>query len=159
MFVTPGWRRRLLLLVVVGGVALGVVSFALVVQGGPTSPGSGWVHAGSVAELEHDAVVYVAQARAFVVDASAPLALYARSPHKGKPITHCESSGWFVDRSHGSMFDRLGRYVLGPAPRGLDRFEVQVVDGEIWIDSTTLLIGPPRGEPTEERSGPFCPTS
>ena len=145
--------------VVVGGVALGVVGFALILmRPGLTSPGPQWVHAGSVAELERDQVVYVEQAHAFVVDGESPLALYAISPHNGKPITHCQSSGWFEDRAHGSRFDRLGRYVLGPAPRGLDRFEVRVVDGEIWIDPTTLLIGPPRGVPTKPPSGVFCPT-
>ena len=156
---TPRWRGRLLIGIVVVGVALGVVGFAIVVTPGATSPGPEWVHAGSVAELERDRVVYVAQARAFIVDdGSSPLALYAVSPHNGKPITYCESSGSFEDRAHGSSFDRLGRYLLGPAPRGLDRFETRVVDGDIWIDPTTLLIGPPRGEPTAPPAGVFCPT-
>jgi nitrite reductase/ring-hydroxylating ferredoxin subunit len=155
-----GRRGRLSIWVVVAGVALGVIGFALVVtQLGSKSPGPGWVHATSVAELQRGRVVFVPQARAFVVaGALSPIALYAVSPHNGKPITHCDSSGWFEDRAHGSRFDGLGRYVLGPAPRGLDRFEVRVVDGEIWIDATTFLIGPPRGAPIEPPSGPFCAT-
>jgi hypothetical protein len=156
-----GVRRRLLAAVVVGSVALAAAgAIALVVtEVRPTSPGPEWVHAASVDELRRDGIVYVPLAQAYVVaDDSLPIALYARSTHDRNPITYCDSSGWFEDRAHGSRFDRLGRYVLGPAPRGLDRFEVEIVDGQIWVDPSNVFIGPPCGEPTEPPSGPFCPT-
>jgi cytochrome b6-f complex iron-sulfur subunit len=155
-------RRRPLLtgIAVVTAIAAVVGTFGLVVtQVGLRSPGPGWVHAASVDDLQRVPVVHVPLARAFVVvDGSSPIALYARSPHQGKPISYCESSGWFEDRAHGSRFDRLGRYVLGPAPRGLDRLDVEIVGGEVWVNTTHLMLGPPRGEPTDPPFGPFCPT-
>jgi nitrite reductase/ring-hydroxylating ferredoxin subunit len=110
-----------------------------------SSPGPSWVRAGSVSEIQRRQVVYVPEARVFVVAASStsPLAFYARSPHLGERVRHCASSGWFEDRAHGAMFDGLGRYVLGPASRGLDRFEVRVIDGDVWVDTANLMLGPP----------------
>jgi nitrite reductase/ring-hydroxylating ferredoxin subunit len=155
-----GRRGRFLLEILAGSAALVVVGLLTLVitQLGARSPGPGWVHASSVEELKRDGVVYVPLARAYVVaaDGSSILAPYARSPHLGQPIRFCESSGWFEDPIHGSKFDRLGRYAVGPAPRGLARFEVRVVGEEVWVNPTDILTGPPRGEPTEPPSGPFC---
>jgi hypothetical protein len=54
------------------------------------------------------------------------------------------------------MFDERGRYVAGPAPHGLDRLTLRVIDGDVWVDPTNLMIGPPRGPHTLNPAGPFC---
>lgn len=130
--------------------------FILLGRGGD-GPGSGWIRVGSTHELEREGVTYIGDIRTFVVATPhGPIALYARSPHLGEPVTYCPSSGWFEDQAHGAMFDGLGRYVLGPAPRGLDRFQVRVTGDDVWIDPTNLHLGPPRGERDLEPSGPLC---
>jgi hypothetical protein len=130
--------------------------FILLGRGGD-GPGSGWIRVGSTHELEREGVTYIGDIRTFVVATPhGPIALYGRSPHLGEPVTYCPSSGWFEDQADGAMFDGLGRYVLGPAPRGLDRFQVRVTGDDVWIDPTNLHLGPARGEPDLEPSGPLC---
>ena len=60
-----------------------------------------------------------------------PIALLAQSTHLGERLIYCRSSGWFEDLAHGTKFDRLGSYELGPAPRGLDRLATFVQDGVV----------------------------
>jgi quinol---cytochrome c reductase iron-sulfur subunit, bacillus type len=49
-------------------------------------------------------------------------------PHLGCGVEARE--GGFACPCHGSSFDAEGRVLSGPAPRGLDRLEVRVTDGE-----------------------------
>lgn len=159
MGLEAGSRRHGLLVAVAAVFALGVTT-ALIVQvfRESDSPGQSWVRAGSVSDIQRQGVLFVPEARAYVLTptSTGPLALFARSPHLGERVSYCASSGWFEERAHGAMFDGLGRYVLGPAPRGLDRFQAQVIDGDVWIDTANLMLGPPRGTKYDDRSGPFC---
>lgn len=133
----------------------GAVGIALKVI--DTGSPEGWVRVGSTSELAERRVTFIREIPAYVVDRrSGPIALLARSPQNGEPVRYCSSSGWFEDHRHGSMFDGLGRYVLGPAPRGLGRFEIHVIDNEVWIDTTELFIGQDRGERSLTPAGPFC---
>ncbi len=43
---------------------------------------------------------------------------------------------------HGSRFDATGRYLVGPAPRDMDRFAVEVVDEEgVVVAATNFSVG------------------
>ena len=58
------------------------------------------------------------------VDASV-LALYRKCPHLGCQIPQlCDQSEWFECLCHGSKYTVLGEKRDGPAPRGMDRFDV-----------------------------------
>jgi len=60
---------------------------------------------------------------------------------------------------HGSKYNTAGEYKLGPAPRSMDRFRVEVsAAGDVLVDTSEVIIGPPRGTDTLRRpqSGPFC---
>lgn len=152
-------RGRLL---VVGGVlSLVLLSAAtvtaLIASGSDVPSGSTWVRVATLDQLDERGVVYSSTARAFVIETGGvPTALLARSPQMGEPVRYCETSGWFQDRAHGSMFDSQGRYVLGPAPRGLDHLEVHIVANEIWVDPTQIHLGSPRGVRDVRPAGPFC---
>jgi Rieske Fe-S protein len=116
-----------------------------------------WTRVTTVDELQARRVVYSATTDAYVLDTGAGIrAVVARSTQKGEPVRYCSTSGWFEDLRHGSMFDSVGQYVLGPAPRGLDQLEVAVVSGEVWVDPTQLTTGPPRGARDLRPAGPFC---
>jgi nitrite reductase/ring-hydroxylating ferredoxin subunit len=47
----------------------------------------------------------------------------------------------FVDACHGSRFDLVGNTLAGPAPRGLSRYRVHVVDDRVLVDTSLLLPG------------------
>jgi hypothetical protein len=86
-----------------------------------------------------------------------PTTFLARSPHLGERIVYCRSSGWFEDRAHGAMFDRLGNYVLGPADRGLDRLVTLVQEGVVWVNPNEITLGSARGSYNgKPPAGPFC---
>ena len=118
-----------------------------------------WRPVGSIDELNDREVLFVPELRTYVVagDDGAPIALIARSPQMGEPVDYCPTSGWFEDAAHGSKFDGVGRYALGPAPRGLDRYPTTVRDGIVLIDPSRTLLGSPRGDGSvASPHGPFC---
>ena len=74
------------------------------------------------------------------------LALYRKCPHLGCQIPPlCEQSHWFECLCHGSKYNIIGEQRAGPAPRGMDRFDVTLVDGNYVIDTGAILSGPPLG--------------
>ena len=84
--------------------------------------------------------------------------LYQRCVHLGCRVPFCQQSQWFECPCHGSKYNSAGEYKLGPAPRGMDRFEVKVENGNVMVDTSTVVLGPPRGADTisEPPQGPFC---
>jgi cytochrome b6-f complex iron-sulfur subunit len=85
--------------------------------------------------------------------------LYQRCVHLGCRVPFCERSQWFECPCHGSKYNTAGEYKLGPAPRGMDRFRIQVTEsGDVMVDTSEVILGPPRGTDTLRRpqSGPFC---
>ncbi len=86
------------------------------------------------------------------------LAVYQKCTHLGCRVPECTSSGRFECACHGAVFNGVGEYVSGPAPRGLDRFVVSVSAGRVSIDTSTTLPGLERGQVTVESgdAGPSC---
>lgn len=70
----------------------------------------------------------------------------------------CPGSELFGANSTGSRFDPAGRVLRGPARRGLDRFAVDVTDGEVVIDFFALETGLPAGRADDliGPAGPLC---
>jgi cytochrome b6-f complex iron-sulfur subunit len=88
------------------------------------------------------------------------MALYQKCVHLGCRVPFCQVSQWFECPCHGSKYNRAGEWQEGPAPRGLDRFPVQIKKGTVQVDTSTARDqnGPPRGTNTIQQSpeGPFC---
>ena len=53
----------------------------------------------------------------------------------------------FEDPCGGSHFALDGVCIGGPCPRGLDRYQIKIVDDTAEFDLHHLVIGPPRGSP------------
>jgi nitrite reductase/ring-hydroxylating ferredoxin subunit len=76
------------------------------------------------------------------------LALSAHDPHLGCTVPYRPtfrfngSDGWFRNPCHGETYDMAGYRVFGPSPRGLDRFAVEVRDGNVHVDLGDLSKGP-----------------
>ncbi len=74
------------------------------------------------------------------------LALWRKCPHLGCQIPQlCEASIWFECLCHGSKYTVLGEKRDGPAPRGMDHFEVIVQEGVYVIVTSQVISGPPPG--------------
>lgn len=89
------------------------------------------------------------------------MALYQRCVHLGCRVPFCESSQWFECPCHQSKYNAAGEYMSGPAPRGMDRFRIRVEGDQLVVDTSQVVLGPPRGTDTIKQpiAGPFCVAS
>jgi cytochrome b6-f complex iron-sulfur subunit len=92
------------------------------------------------------------------VTADGIMPLYQKCVHLGCRVPFCQQSQWFECPCHGSKYNDAGEYQLGPAPRGLDRFAVTLEGDQVIVDTSGVILGPPRGTNTinEPPQGPFC---
>jgi len=87
------------------------------------------------------------------------VALFQTCPHLGCRVPQCVTSQWFECPCHGSQYNRVGEKKGGPAPRGMDRFPMQVnAANELIVDTGVIISGPPVGVNTtgQEAEGPNC---
>lgn len=87
------------------------------------------------------------------------VALYQKCVHLGCKVPWCGNSQWFECPCHGSQYNRVGERKGGPAPRGLDRFNVDVDgSGMVTVDTSLVIVGPADGTNTtgQEAEGPHC---
>ncbi|MBN2623509.1 MAG: Rieske 2Fe-2S domain-containing protein [Acidimicrobiales bacterium] len=86
------------------------------------------------------------------------VALWQKCPHLGCRVPECATSGWFECGCHGSQYNRVGEKKGGPAPRGMDRFAMEVSGDQFTVDTGTVIEGPPIGTNTtgQEAEGPHC---
>ncbi len=104
-------------------------------------------------------VINVPAARAYLTTINGELvALSEKCTHLGCRVPWCESSGQFECPCHGSNFNRAGDYRTGPAPRGMDRYEIEVIDGIVHVDTGSVVAGPSPGDEqiNEPVRGPLC---
>jgi cytochrome b6-f complex iron-sulfur subunit len=92
------------------------------------------------------------------VTADGIMPLYQRCVHLGCRVPFCNSSKWFECPCHGSKYNLAGEYRLGPAPRGLDRFQMTIEGDQVIVDTSEIVLGPPRGADTIDQppQGAFC---
>ncbi|HVR77560.1 MAG TPA: ubiquinol-cytochrome c reductase iron-sulfur subunit [Acidimicrobiia bacterium] len=116
--------------------------------------------------------VFIPEARAYLVPAPANLseqfeglnvaaeglmALFQRCVHLGCRVPWCAPSQGFECPCHGSKYNVIGEYFGGPAPRNLDRFEVEIRDNNFVIRTGSIIQSPRAPELTVEYpQGPSC---
>ena len=87
------------------------------------------------------------------------VALWQKCPHLGCRVPSCGTSQWFECPCHGSQYNQVGEKKGGPAPRGMDRFGIEVSpDGTVTVNTGDVNQGPPIGTNTtgQEAQGPHC---
>lgn len=86
------------------------------------------------------------------------IALYQKCPHLGCRVPECASSQWFECPCHGSQYNQVGEKKGGPAPRGMDRFGMEISGGDFVVDTGNVIQGPPIGTNTtgQEAEGAHC---
>ena len=139
------------------------------------------VDAGAIEDLRAQTVnpdgsvvpVFVPEARAYIVpaptalsdqfvnkgvEAAGLMALFQRCVHLGCRVPWCGTSIGFECPCHGSKYNSVGEYFAGPAPRNLDRFQVEVRDGDRFIVRTGSIIETPRAPTPSVKypQGPSC---
>jgi cytochrome b6-f complex iron-sulfur subunit len=84
--------------------------------------------------------------------------LYQKCVHLGCRVPNCPTSQWFECPCHGSQYNRVGEKKGGPAPRGLDRFSVEIAGDNFIVNTGSIVLGPPIGTNTtgQEAEGPHC---
>jgi cytochrome b6-f complex iron-sulfur subunit len=108
-------------------------------------------HGGLVAvlperDLPEGAVRFVREGRFYLSRSQGELfALSQACPHLACRVPYCEGSGRFQCPCHGSEFTLAGEWINGPAPRGLDRYPLQIRDGVVVVDTREPVEGPARG--------------
>lgn len=143
------------------GIAAGWTSWDLL-QPLPASGFGGKVRSVPPTAVPDVGVVEVPAARAYLGRVEGEIVAFSeKCSHLGCRVPYCESSSQFKCPCHGSVFNRVGDYLEGPAPRGMDRYPVEVGDdGLLYIDTGTKVNGPPPSTPTidEPATGPACET-
>lgn len=133
-----------------------------VLQALPTTGFGGKVRTIAPEAVPETGVIEVPAARAYLVRIEGEIvALSEKCTHLSCRVPFCASSGQFECPCHGSVFNRAGEFRAGPAPRGMDRYPIEIGDdGLIYIDTSAAEPGPPLGAETldEPPTGPSCAT-
>ncbi len=79
-----------------------------------------------------------------VAEGSRVMALYHTCVHLGCRVPWNVGPQRFQCPCHGSNYNFWGEYILGPAPRGLDRFRTRTENGRVLVDTAQVVTGPSR---------------
>ncbi len=96
------------------------------------------VTAGQVDEFVPGTINHVQEGRFYIsrLDDGGFLALWHRCTHLGCTVPWQEGEGQFHCPCHSSIFTPLGEVLSGPAPRPMDLFPIEIVDGSIIVDTS-----------------------
>jgi cytochrome b6-f complex iron-sulfur subunit len=127
----------------------------------PTAAGSlGLIRTVPASAVRSTTVVEVESTRGYLTrTGDEVIALSWKCPHLGCRVPWCDSSAEFECPCHGSIFNRVGEYREGPAPRGMDRHPTTVDEnGVVLVDTSIVIKGPPPGPESidEPSAGPRC---
>lgn len=99
----------------------------------------GKVVAGQVGEFQPGTVSHVPKGRFYIsrLENGGMLAIWQRCTHLGCTVPWREDEHQFHCPCHSSLFNTKGEVIGGPAPRPLDLFPMNIVDGEVVVDTGT----------------------
>jgi cytochrome b6-f complex iron-sulfur subunit len=117
------------------------------------------VDAGAVADfVEEGSVTYSLNGRFYVTQYLGGLrALYQKCPHLGCKVAWAPAAGAFRCPCHGSVYNLIGEYESGPAPRGMDRFPIKIENDHVIVDTSAIVEGPSPGTDEGPALGPTAP--
>lgn len=106
-------------------------------------PGSfgGKVNAGRVEEFPIGAITHVQKGRFYIsrLEDGSVLAMWHRCTHLGCTVPWRDDEDQFHCPCHGGLYDKKGEVQGGPPPRPLDLFPVEIVNGEIIVDTGQVI--------------------
>ena len=130
-FLGIAWGGSVALLFAQGVIAL--VKFLKPVTSGGFG---GQIYAGKIEEFAIDSVNRILAGRFYITRTpDGVLALWQKCTHLGCAVPWVEEEGQFHCPCHGSLFNKMGEVIGGPAPRPMDTFPVTIKSGEVWVDT------------------------
>jgi cytochrome b6-f complex iron-sulfur subunit len=153
-FLRTGWK--------VGGTLLGVAAGWTTYESlRPLASGASGatIKLGSLSSFKAETATYITAGRLWVANTGSRIfAISQKCPHLGCRVPFCESSGRFECPCHGSKYDIGGEWVEGPAPRGMDRYQLTLQGDTLVVDTSKLITGPGRGAKLYLKpvKGPSC---
>lgn len=101
----------------------------------------GKVIAGQVAEFPKGSVSHVQEGRFYLshLEDGTLLAMWHRCTHLGCTVPWRADEGVFHCPCHSSIFNTKGEVLSGPAPRPLDVFTLEIVEGKVVVDTREAL--------------------
>jgi len=99
----------------------------------------GKITAGQPDEFKPGTVTLVQQGHFYIsrLEDGSALALWQRCTPLGCTVPWRDDEGQFHCPCHGSLFNAEGEVIGGPAPRPLDIFPIEVVDGNVVVDTSS----------------------
>ena len=129
-FILGAWGLSMLAIVGEGTLALLKMIQPVKISGG------GIVDAGPASSFEVGSVTENIKGRFYLVRLEDGFIAYSKTcTHLGCSYKWEDSADQFQCPCHGSLFNLEGEVVGGPAPRPLDLFAVEVVDGNVMVDT------------------------
>ncbi len=97
----------------------------------------GKIVAGKGREFKIGTVSHVQQGHFYIsrLEDGSVLALWQRCTHLGCTVPYRKDEHQFHCPCHSSLFNAKGEVIGGPAPRPLDIFPIEVVDGNLVVDT------------------------
>jgi cytochrome b6-f complex iron-sulfur subunit len=96
---------------------------------------------GAADEFPPGSVTPIREGKFFLVNIDGEFrALYQVCTHLGCLVRHVEDDGYRCP-CHGSQFAMDGTLVASPAPRDMDQFPIEVVDGQVVVDTANRIRG------------------
>lgn len=99
------------------------------------------VVAGQVEEFQIGTVSHIQKGRFYIsrLEDGGFLALWHSCTHLGCTVPWIEASNRFNCPCHSSIFTPAGDIISGPAPRPLDLFPIEIVDGDLVVDTNNPI--------------------
>lgn len=133
------WASGAALLALVGQSLSGLLQFFKPM----VEPGSfgGKVNVGRVEEFPIGSITHVQKGRFYIsrLEDGSVLAMWHRCTHLGCTVPWREDEGQFHCPCHGGLYNTKGEVQGGPPPRPLDLFPVEIVNGEIIVDTGQVI--------------------
>lgn len=99
------------------------------------------INAGPVENFPVGSVTRFAQGKFFISRLEeGVIALYWKCPHLGCTVPWLPEEGKFHCPCHGSIYERTGQNIAGPAPRPMDYMNVTIENGNILVDTGNITV-------------------
>lgn len=101
----------------------------------------GVITAGAVADFPPGSVTHIPSGRFYLtrLPDGGLLAVYQKCTHLGCNVPWDQAQNRFICPCHNSQFTSDGAVLNPPAPRALDLFPVQLVDGQVQVDTSRSI--------------------
>ncbi len=99
------------------------------------------ITAGAVDDFPANSITHVSNGRFYIIRLpdGGFLAIYHRCTHLGCTVPWDSTARKFICPCHNSQFDQQGNVENPPAPRALDLFPVSIEDGQVKVDTGTII--------------------